>query len=305
MKALGIRAGVALAGVAMLVYVGAGTSSAKTKKPIATPHYYLALGDSLSVGFQPNPQGVGKETTQGYTNDLFAYEKKTVPDLTLVEMGCPGDTTTSMLTGKGNAADAKTFKCDRSGGSQLKAAEKFLKSHHKKGEVVLVTVDIGANDVDGCTQPGVNVVTCAAAGENSIKTNTPKILGGLRAAAAPGTALDAMNLYDPILAEYFSSNPTDKALSTESLTLVKVINQDIKSADTSNHFKTADVADAFETYDTTPISYHGQQVPTDVVEICTHTWMCAAAPRGPNIHANKLGYSVIAGAFEAVVGKLH
>src|ERR1700678_3281556 len=88
--------------------LGASTAVAKQKTK-ATPHYYLALGDSLSVGFQPNPQGVGLETSQGYTNDVYAYERTSVPGLKLVEMGCPGDTTTSLLTGKGNAAKASKF----------------------------------------------------------------------------------------------------------------------------------------------------------------------------------------------------
>ena len=37
-----------------------------------------------------------------------------------------------MLTGKGNAIAAKLFKCNRTGGSQVKAAQRFLGAHHKK-----------------------------------------------------------------------------------------------------------------------------------------------------------------------------
>jgi hypothetical protein len=40
------------------------------------------------------------------------------------------------------------------------------------------------------------------------------------------------------------------------------------------------------------------------VQICKLTWMCAPSPVGPNIHANKTGYGVIAGAFSRVLGKL-
>jgi lysophospholipase L1-like esterase len=295
----------AFAALAAFGALGAGTALA-SKQAKATPHYYLALGDSLSVGFQPNPQGVGLETSQGYTNDVYAYERKSVPGLKLVEMGCPGDTTTTLLTGRGNAANASTFHCDRKGGSQLKAAESFLKSHHKKGEVVLVTLDIGANDVDGCTAPGVNLGTCVAAGEKSIQTNTPKILKGIRGAAASGTALAAMNLYDPVLGDYFSTNATDQGLAEASVALLKTVNADIKSADGGSHFKTADVADAFDSYDMTPtVSYRGEQVPKNVEVVCTLSWACAAPPRGPNIHANKTGYATIAGAFEKVLGKLH
>ncbi len=112
------------------------------------PRYYLALGDSLSVGFQPNSNGTGIETDRGYTNRLFALEAKRIKKLQLVEMGCPGDTTTSLLTGSGNAQSAQQFRCNRKGGSQLKAAVSFLKKHHRPGTVPLITIDIGANDVD-------------------------------------------------------------------------------------------------------------------------------------------------------------
>jgi hypothetical protein len=99
-----------------------------------------------------------------------------------------------MLTGHGNKANAKLFHCNRSGGSQLTAAERFLHAHHQPGEVPLVTVDIGANDVDGCTAPGVNVLQCVTAGLASIKHNLPRILRPLKHAAPAGAVLAGMTL---------------------------------------------------------------------------------------------------------------
>ena len=60
--------------------------------------YYLALGDSLSQGVQPSTGGASLETNQGYPNQLFALESRRIPNLVLVKLGCPGDTTSSMLT---------------------------------------------------------------------------------------------------------------------------------------------------------------------------------------------------------------
>src|SRR5579862_2843283 len=114
----------------------------------ASPHYYLALGDSLSQGMQPDLNGVTRDTNEGYANDLVKIEQRRVHNLTLVQLGCGGETTTSMLTGKGDA-DAKALHCDRAGGSQESAAIRFLRAHDARGEVPLITVDIGANDVDG------------------------------------------------------------------------------------------------------------------------------------------------------------
>ena len=38
-------------------------------------------------------------------------------------------------------------------------------------------------------------------------------------------------------------------------------------------------------------------VPRNVALICKWTWDCAPAPRGPNEHANAIGYGVIALTF--------
>jgi len=311
---------VAVTVISALAVLSPALASA-AKPPV---RYYVSLGDSLSVGYQPNTTGIGAiapcstnvkkyagcETGQGYANDLYAQYRKKIPGLVLEEFGCPGDTSGSLLTGKGNDASAKLFHCNRKGGSQEAAAIAFLKAHHKKGEVPLITIDIGANDVDGCAQYTTlgAVATCVTAGEKAISTNTPKILNGLRKAAPKGTALVAMNLYDPILAYELQPYSPQYGLAGLSVGLLQGatgINADIAAADKAAGFKTADVATAFDTSDTTTqVPYQGKLVAKDVEEICTLTWMCAAPPVGPNIHANKLGYQVIAGAFESVLGKL-
>jgi hypothetical protein len=58
-------------------------------------------------------------------------------------------------------------------------------------------------------------------------------------------------------------------------------------------FRVADVAGAFATTDTTLVDGR----PVNVTRICAWTWMCAPAPLGPDIHANRAGYAVIARAF--------
>jgi lysophospholipase L1-like esterase len=298
---------VTLGGVALALFCVLAlpvSSLAKATKPPV--RYYLALGDSLSQGLQPSSRGVPVETDQGYPNQLYAILRKQIPTLALVKLGCPGDTTTSMLTGKGNAAAALRYKCDRKHGSQEAAAEGFLKAHHARGEVALLTVDIGANDVDGCVAPGVDLGTCVTAGEKSISANTPKILSGIRKAAPNGTVFAAMNVYDPILADYLlPSYSYSQPLGEDSTILAKAVNADILSADQAAGFKTADVADAFDTYDASPVSFDGKQVPKNVAQICTLTWACTPPPVGPNIHANVKGYALIAATFEKLLGKLH
>jgi lysophospholipase L1-like esterase len=282
-----------------------GAATAKT----ASPHYYLALGDSLSRGMQPDLKGVTRNTNQGYANDLLAIERKRVHNLQLVQLGCGGDTTTSMLTGHGNDANARLLHCDRAGGSQEAAAGRFLRAHHHAGEVPLVTVDIGANDVDGCgTVPANQVASCVTSGLKKINQNLPKIFAGLKKAAPKGRTFAAMTLYDPILSYYFApAGSTNRALEPASIALAKILNRDLAAADAKAGLLTADVADAFDTYDSThAITWKGQPIPVNVSRLCTWTWACQPPPRGPNIHANKHGYQVIANAFAASIGhRLH
>jgi lysophospholipase L1-like esterase len=265
--------------------------------------YYLALGDSLSQGVQALANGDSVETNQGYANDLYAYYRRQIPGLKLVDFGCPGDTTASMLTGVGNDAAATVFHCDRQHGSQLAAAEQFLHAH--KGRVALVTIDIGANDVDGCVDSPLGVAACVGAGEQTITRNLPKILAGIKKAAGKRTALAAMDLYDPVLS--YALLPTSSPLyplGQGSLLLAKGVNTIIDQATAAGGFKTADVQDAFDTYDLTPTTWNGMTVAKNVAEVCTLTYACTAPPQGPNIHANQMGYEVIASAFEAALGTL-
>jgi len=292
--------------IAVLIAVAAAAAAVPgVAAAAASPHYYLALGDSLSQGMQPNVKGVTVDTDQGYANDIAQAEQARVRNLQLVKLGCGGETTTSMLTGKGNETNARKLHCDKAGGSQLTAAVRFLKAHHRAGEVPLITIDIGANDVDGCVT-SANVDGCVAAGVANIGRNVPKILKALRKAAPSGTTIADMTLYDPILGYYFSANATDRALASASTVLLKDVNDELTVADGKAGVKTADVADAFDSYDSTQmVSWEGQSIPINVATVCAWTWACQTPPTGPNIHANLDGYEVIAGAFEKVIGRLH
>jgi lysophospholipase L1-like esterase len=265
--------------------------------------YYVALGDSLSQGVQPAtpplPSGVtlgeSIETGQGYADDLLAhYEAAFHGTLHVVKLGCPGETTTSMLTGTGSP-------CTYPQGSQLAAALAFIKAHH--GEVKLITIDIGANNVDGCVTGSTISESCVEAGFAAAEHDLPLILGALRQAAGKHAVIAGMNLYDPFLADYLTG-AAGQATATDSVTLAEELNQLLAAADQGVGARTADVQDAFSTADfsgTATLPGVGT-VPLNVARICEWTWMCAPAPVGPNIHANAAGYQVIADAFEQAIG---
>lgn len=255
--------------------------------------YYLALGDSLSRGAQPfgpvQSNGADKTipTDQGYTNDLYAAEKHRIKGLKLEELGCLGETTTTMMQGG---------ICHYAAGNQLAQAVRFIHKH----KIAFITLDIGANDVDGCVSGGTQIdVACVEAGVASIKANVPKIVAKLRKAAGRTVKIVGMTYYDPFLAEWLKG-ASGQGVATESVALARVVNGDLEGAFKAKHVHVADVATAFDTYkpftDTT--TYAGQTVPVAVAQICKLTWMCAAAPRGPNIHATAVGYGEMATVFK-------
>jgi lysophospholipase L1-like esterase len=270
------------------------------------PVYYVALGDSLSQGVQPAtpplPPGVSLgqsvETDQGYADDLYAaYRPAFHGRLTLVKLGCPGETTASMLTGSGSP-------CSYPQGSQLAAALAFIQAH--RDEIGLITIDIGANDVDGCVAGGTVSLSCVQAGLGTVGHDLPLILGALRRSAGGRALIAGMNLYDPFLASYLTGTAAGQAAAGQSVTLDESLGQLIAVADMAFGVRTADVQDAFSTADFTDTAAlpGAGTVPLNVARICEWTWMCAQSPVGPNIHANAAGYRVIAAAFERAIGRL-
>ncbi|HEX3616172.1 MAG TPA: SGNH/GDSL hydrolase family protein [Solirubrobacteraceae bacterium] len=292
----------ALASLAMLVLAGITAATVAAAGSPSDARYYVALGDSLSTGFQPTLQGDGIETRSGYVNDIYRRESQRTHDLELVDFGCPGDTTTSLMTGAGNYELAGRLHCDRDSGSQLNAALAFLREHDRPGQVPLVTIDIGINDLNRCSalaDPGA----CLQAGESSISENLPRVLHALREAAPAGTKFAAMTLYDTYLGK-LSIHGATSAAAKAFLHAYRQANTTIVTDDRAAGFRTADVADAFHTYDTAPVDRRGTRIPDNVARTCLLTWSCSPPPINHNIHPDDRGYRVIAREFELVIGRL-
>jgi lysophospholipase L1-like esterase len=266
----------------------------------ANVRYYLSLGDSLAQGMQPDTAGLTVNTDQGYADQLYAIEKHKIPALKLVKLGCGGETTTSFLTGHGNSGDALLLGCDPAGGSQMVAAERFLRDHRRPGEVALLTLDIGANDIDGCETEDAIDTSCVIHGAERISANLPIIMRRLRRAAAPGSPMAAMTLYDPFLQLYLTPGGQAEAIATDGY--ARNVNEGLARLYRAGGFRVAHVDTAFHTYEIsrkTSLAGQPHPVPVAVAEVCRLTWMCSPPPVGPNIHANRAGYGLIARAFAA------
>ena len=255
----------------------------------AGPRYYVALGDSLSQGYQPG-QG---DTDEGYVDVLHATLAAQEPGLELVKLGCSGETAASMVRGGRCTYDGAA--------SQLEAAADFLREH--RGEVAYVTLDIGANDLLRCVS-GLEIDrACAYEQLGSIGRDLRTILSTLREAGGRGEGAPTyagMTYYDPVLATWLLGE-AGQATARESVVLTNLLNGLESILYAVHGFRVAPVAKAFETNDfslTSTLPGVGI-VPVNVFRICTLTYACVAA----DIHANPAGYRLIAETFAGVLSE--
>jgi lysophospholipase L1-like esterase len=272
-----------------IMTVPTGPSIATANNPHAV-HYYVALGDSLAGGFQPNG-----DFEHGYADQLYSTLEAGDPTLQLVKLAC-GDTTSSMISGvyPWGSLGSRYFCGYRSQssllahGSQLDDAVAFLHAHSQF--VSLITIDIGGNDVAPCVFSLDQA--CLDDALATINQNLPVILSALQE-AAPGVPIVGMNYYDPLLAYWFTS-PDDAATANQMV--VEQLNPTLEQIYTGYSIPVADVETAFSTTDWTLVN----GIPLNVENICEWTWACDPT-YGLDVHANTVGYGVIAAAFEQVL----
>jgi lysophospholipase L1-like esterase len=273
--------------LAAALAVSACSSSKPAAPRPAPPTYYLALGDSLSVGVQPNASGNSVATTAGYADQLYAELKPGHPTLRLVKLGCPGETTDTMIDGG---------ICHYPQKSQLAAAVAFLRAH--RGRVSLITLDIGANDPEQCgSRPDLAKLATCAENLPHATTNVTTIVRRIKT-AAPGVRILAMNYYLPALAEW-RTGVTGRVVAYLAEKLAVSYNNMLDKVYSQAGIK---VANVFGVFATTNFGDEVGGLPRNVAFVCRWTWECAAPPRGPNQHANPAGYQVIARTFLQILG---
>jgi lysophospholipase L1-like esterase len=272
----------ALATAGSLGFAGVAQGPAAAAAATTPAQYYVALGDSLGAG-------TGASTSANdYVNLVYQHELANHPGLQLVNLSCGGATTGSVINGPG---------CSYSTGTQLGDAEAFLRAH--SGQVALLTIDIGGNDVDGCIgSSGINA-TCIQNGLNAISSNLPQILHGLRA-ASPTLSIFGMDYYDPFLDQWLTG-ASGQTIAQESEQGVVALNNELGQIYSASGAAMADPATLFQTTNFALTgTYNGMTVPENVALICAWTLMCSQS----NIHANDLGHAELAQAFETSIAQL-
>jgi lysophospholipase L1-like esterase len=253
----------------------------------SSPTYYVSLGDSYSVGYQPVPGGA----TPGYTTYVAARTH-----LTLVNFGCAGATTTSLLQTVGcpvvlpHTAGGQSYPTT----TQAAAALAFITAH--RGHIGLITVTIGGNDVVPCaTKP--NAAACVVAADGGISTNVTALASQLRAAAGPTVPIIGSTYPDVVLGSYVWPLHPPSASATNlaklSVTAFKaIINPTLAKSYAKSAGSFVDVTRASGAYTslerTVDTKAYGT-IPVPVASVCSLTWFCA---RG-DIHPRDPGYTLI------------
>jgi lysophospholipase L1-like esterase len=310
-----IRRGVFGGGIAvMLAVLAACGSSSKGSAPSgsaapattlpASPgagkKFYVSVGDSYAAGYQPTTsREVGNTTTNGFAYRLTSDATVRGQRLTLVNFGCAGATTVSLLHAQGClpkrlGPGAASYP----GQTQAQAAVGFITAH--KADVALVTVVIGGNDITSCAWAS-NVATCLTKALVSVNSNLRTFLGQLRAATGPATPIVGITYPDVILGSYVSTKASQRSLAPLSVTAFKsLVNPALRTDYQAVGATFVDVTTATGAYlpfsQTTQLAPYGT-LPVAVAKACELTYYC----QFQDIHPRNNGYQLIADLIRKVL----
>lgn len=229
--------------------------------------FYLSLGDSLAFGFQFEKlfaelaAGNYDPATfnTGYT-DVFGKDLAVLrPEITTVNLGCPGETTRTFIEGgcRYKVRRHLALHVDYPG-PQETAALAFLEEH--PGQVSPITIALGFNDARFDSNPSLD----------QTERNLDRILGDLRK-ASPSSEI--------IVLEY--DNP-DAVLDPSTDAAVVALNARIAAAATAHRARLADMF--------APFNRTGDEAAT----LCLLTLICTALQ---DEHPSDAGYVVMAEQF--------
>jgi lysophospholipase L1-like esterase len=285
---------------------------------------YLSLGTSLAAGTYADSAGNSVPfSSRSYTDRLYRTLLRRVDDdMRHVKLGCPGETTDQFM-GRTNIAGNPSF-CsgDYVSGSQIGDALATLAT----GDVVLVTLDIGANDIlqlqNWClaNDPG-NLAGCIGEGiELDIIPGVVEMLLALRSSGYTGPIVGSL-YYNPQIAAsagFFAGfpgpGPADVGLALLSDGLAVGFNDALRAVYGAFGSPVADWYEAFKAGENPAhtasfddggryqVAGNGVWDATDAV--CILTSMCPEFPAKANIHPTRKGYRVMAWALWKVVRTL-
>jgi lysophospholipase L1-like esterase len=279
---------------ASAVLAAASLAAADSPPPAKPGTRYLALGDSVTFGYQeaqvkPAPDYHKASTFKNYAADVGA-----ALHLLVTNAACPGETTTSFIN-----ANGPSYGCENSPppnqnvgyrrffplhvsheGSQLSYAVKFLKKHPRTR---LVSLLIGANDFFRCqatTKDGCLSKSEQQATLNTIKKNVHHILSAIRNKADYEGQI--------VLGRYYSLDYTSSFVTG----IVRSVNDAEDAGATGFHVRVADGFGEFRRG-----SAHSGGNP------CKAGLLTQLSNGGCGVHPSYAGHGLLALAVERVVGR--
>jgi lysophospholipase L1-like esterase len=138
---------------------------------------YLAVGDSIVEGYEmpPNEDGL-----QGYPTNLYRRLRDVYSGLVHTNLGIAGESSVSIQTS-----------------GQLDDAVLLLQAAEAAGEMTLVTLTLGANDLFAALPPPVGTFASPAAQLNSYETAMQTVVIPALRNASPRSRLVMMTYYSP------------------------------------------------------------------------------------------------------------
>ncbi len=270
---------VSVLGIAPLLMLATpSVASAKKAPPL---RYYVALGDSWTVGTDVTGPGAGPTS---FAFPILAAKKM---KMQLANFGCSGATTDQVLNG-GCLPQYQAVNGPGYGGlTQLGAAVAFINSH--VGQIGVISVQIGGNDLDVCAT-AADPVSCVTTVSATVQANVTEIVGQLRSAAGAAVPILGVTYMDPLLS-YWVYPPINQLLAQLSVVAFSTyLNPALEAAYATANAHFVDVTSETGIYTSFTEKVHLSpfgSIPYPVAQVCKLTWGCTTGDGHPNLKGQK------------------
>jgi lysophospholipase L1-like esterase len=252
-----------------------GTTSPAASQIVHGPkQYYLALGDSITYGYQAYKHAAGLPPSAfntGYVDVFAEYLREIQPTITVVNYGCPGESTRSFLKGPCPWTEFGQELHDQFVGRQLEAALSFLQAH--PGQVSPITITLWGNNVrefsGACMGDAACVESGAARFIADLSKDLTKILHALRK-DAPDADIIVTGSWDPFIDALAFTDPLFQLLNASMAATAGA--EDVRFA---NPF---------------PLFNPQGDLPREMANLCAFLLLCGAQS---DSHPSDLGYQVL------------
>jgi lysophospholipase L1-like esterase len=253
--------------------------------------YDVSIGDSYAAGYQPTRSAAEHRDTEGFAYQVLALAARAGRRLTLRNFACDGATSATVVEQAGCSLpdpgpDDRAYPSQ----TQAAAADAFIAGH--AGEIGLITVSIGGNDLLSCTSAAI-MDTCLTSLMPTVSAHLATLLSGLRQAAGPDVPIVGLTYPDVLLGLYRSHDAAERSLARVSVGAFRTIfNPALQSAYQAVGATFIDVTTAAGGYipltRTTTVGGHTE--PTAVADVCALTYYCTQG----DVHPTVRGYRLMA-----------